>query len=295
MATKTTNEKRSRTTLVRGWDWNLCKALPNVVTVASTADDSGMYVLKDQEFIDLLFNAARMFPTWTFKVTETNGFRMLFGTEYLGRVTREWVRRSGNHLIALHGDRVSASMSRRSTYNSPDAAAVLRKIKEYIYPKTDEEYIRPEVSNAFQTAYSAQSTAASALSQIRKSINDAAIEFALSVQGREAFMAYEARFGQSRDTAAALVNVDEAKRTQVAASQYQASTGGDFAVATRRDDYWLVQYKDKASRFGIDDLPDMYGNVGLLKMTNEKIPVAGVGMKVSEATFIIEVNEVTGE
>jgi hypothetical protein len=281
--TTTTNEaKKTRTQLVRGWSWDLCKALPNVKV------DEGR-IISEQEIVDLLFNAARQWPNWTFTVNKQNAFIMQFGSEHLGALKYEYVTRSRNNLMCLYGDRVAQAQQRKDCYSSPDAAAVLRKMKEYIYPKTLEEAIEPKLQHMHTMVYTAECVATQERTEAHAAIVGAAAEFALSPQGREAFMAYEAVFGTSRDTVAALVTIDEADRRQKAASSMRTTLGNATAGMTRnKDGSWLVKFANEVRTYDDDEaLPACLSNVHILKLVNNDTIVPGVGIRTTETIFAV--------
>lgn len=275
----TETTKRTRTTLVRGMTWAACKALPNVIH----ADER---LIDHIEMLDLLFNAARMYPAWTFNVTRPNGFYMHAGTEQLGAVVYQYVHRSRGERLCLYGERMPQRFRRASPSSSDSAATILREIKKHIYPKTDEEVYGAKVLKAQSITYDINLETTHECNQMNADLNRDAMEFIQSAQGKAAFIEHYAKKGQ--DMATALVMHKDSTERIDACVKYRLTAGHACACAIRTEEGWVVQYMGVYTRYADADLPAALTNVHVLKLMNVGSVLPNIGVRAADDLFIVD-------
>lgn len=289
--TEAKTNKRTRVNIVNDVTWDMCKGLPNVVP--GPGMEEGM---TDPSMLTVLYNAARMNRDWKFQVFDTNTRQARFtihaGTELLGSVVREHSSRGGAYMPHLRADRIESSRQRRSVYSHKEPAAVLRKMREVVYPKTNEEKMESACGAVASGIYSIERAAHRVCSSETSNLHTAAIEFALSPQGKEAFMQYESTFGvaKKRNTQKTLGIIKEGEEKAGFAAMMRAEAGNKAPIAARMKDGWYVKYNNVVTIYPDDELPEQYSNVRVLLLTQDDTALPGVGIRLNETVYVVLAN-----
>lgn len=285
---------RKRVNIINDVTWELCKALPNVKWEAPANADAETHPGLNEAMRVILFNAAYAQPTWTFNLDAIVGgngawFNIKCGTEPLGSVKYEYSRRTGKYMPHLHADRLPWTRTRSNTFSHKEPAAVLRKLREFVYPKTLAEKVTGPLNDAISGIYGVERACDNAVSEARRRMQNAAIEFALSPRGKEAFMAYEADVGTTKGRKT--VEDIEALRVEAAnakmAEDMRVKAGKEYPIAIRKADGWYVKHNEVVSLYPEDELPPEYVNVHILKMSADAKVLENIGIKLSETSYVV--------
>jgi len=277
---------RTRHNLIHNVTWAMCAGLPNVkVNAADT-------VINHDTLRKILFNAALEHRDWTFKTLDTRIF-IYHGEERLASVEVQWSSRASTYIPHLNAHRLGRRRSGDTVFSNAEAAPILRKIREAVYPRTDEEAydeVAGDVSGALHTP---MYYADKAVDSADAALSEAAVAFAMSPQFKAQFIQYEATFGVAakRDTAKTLETRDEAVEKRDTIQHFRRVAGGDVAVVAVTPQGWYVKYKDAVTKYPADELPEQFRNMNILKMVERNVPVRNIGIKVSDQTFIVVVSE----
>ena len=289
-----TTKKRTRVNIINNVSWAMCAALPNVLWTVPTDPLAVQHPGLTDEMRVILFNAAHANPAWTFTVAGVNmGERSRFTCkckdEFLAVVKNEYSKRTGDYIPHLHADRLPYARGRSNVFSHKEPAAILRKLREVVYPKTLEEKVGNDVTNIVQRAYGVQTNCARAAEEARKRMHTAAIEFALSPMHKEMFMAYEASVGVSKNRNT--VEDIEAMRVEVAnadlALKMRTKAGDEFPIAIRRKEGWYIKHNNAVAFYEDDALPEAYANVHVMKLVPDERVLEGVGMRINESSYIV--------
>ena len=289
-----TTKKRTRVNIINNVSWAMCAALPNVTYAVPTDVTEVQHPGLTEEMRVILFNAAHANPTWTFTVGRAvsdgrSKFTIKCKEETLGEVQNTWSKRTELYIPHLHAERLPYTRGRSNVFSHKDPAAVLRKLREVVYPETLEEIVCNDVANTVQRAYSVQANCTRAVEEAKRRMHTAAIEFALSPMHKEMFMAYEASVGiaKNRNT----VEDMEAMRVEAANSALafamRSKAGTEFPIAIRRKEGWYIKHNDVVSLYDDDALPEIYANVHIMKLVPDERVLEGVGIRINESSYVV--------
>ena len=284
----TTTGKRTRINIVNDVTWDMCKGLSNV--------DPGGESMTDPAMLTILYNAARMNREWKFQVFDSGvrqvRFTIFAGSELLGSVVREHSSRGRAYIPHLHADRIASSRQRSRIYSHKEPAAILRKMREVVYPKTLEEKTEAALGCVSQGVYGIERAAAREHSTAQSQLRTAAIEFSLSPQGKEAFLQYEATFGtaKKRDTAGTLKTMADATLKGAFAAEMRTWAGAKYPIVARTQEGWYVKHDGVVKVYPDDELPEQYSNVRVLLLTQDKTTLPDIGIRIEESVYVIHAN-----
>lgn len=287
-----TNEtkKRTRINVIHDVTWEMCAALPNVVTKENTQPVSA-------EMREILYNAALEHRSWRFDVDDNREFTihasMDEDAEEIGEVQWQWSSRSGNYLPHLRGWRIGQNNRRQGVFSHKEVAPILRKMREHIYPKTDEEIMKQATGGVSSDLWSIVNVSEREASETKDRMRRAALAFALDPEFKEAFLKYEATIGvaKKRNTAADMEKHEDALAKQKLAETARSQAGKEMALMARLDKGWYIKHKEQMHKYADDELPTQYANVHALKLVQNNTVLAGLGVKLNDKTFVVVVNE----
>lgn len=276
---------RTRHNLIHDVTWAMCVGLPNV----KVNDDT---VINHDTLREILFNAALEHRDWTFKTLNTRLF-IYHGEERLASVEVQWSRRASAYIPHLDAHRLDRNRSGNNVFSNAEAAPILRKIREKVYPRTDEEAYRDFAGDVAGMLHSPMYYADKAVDSADAALSEAAVAFAMSPQFKAQFIQYEATFGVAakRDTAKAFEAREEAVEKRDTLKYFRQSVGEAVAVVAMSPQGWYVKYKGVVTKYPVEQLPDMFININTLKMLDKHVPVPGIGVKVNDKTFVVVVEE----
>ena len=284
--TATNETKRKRVNIIRDVTWDMCAAMPNV-------DVSGLLPPQEtkavQVAMDILYNAAIENRNWTFKVRSLSHITILAGDEELAKIVRSYSSRARMNIPHLYAERLPSTKRNSGVFGSKDAAPILRKIREVVYPKTNEERIAEVTRHVYSRLGSLQYAAMRTIDTTKKALSDAAVAFALDPSMRAQFMHYEATIGAAmrRDTAKAMRDHEQAEADKAMMSRMQNASGKEYPLVARTDAGWYVKHKGVVQQYADDALPHEYTNVHILKLTEPDTLLPDIGIKIDEKTFVI--------
>jgi hypothetical protein len=278
--------KRTRFNLIHDVSWAMCKALPNVRTY-----DESPSQRHDAVMMEIVFNAALEHRNWTFKMSSMNTVGIYNGEEELGSVERQYSRRVGENMPHLSADRIPSTRGRSGTFSHKEAAPILRKMREYVYPLTDNEIMDAAISSVPGAIGTKKYHADRAKIHAQEEMSTAAVAFALDPMFKEQFLQYEATFGVAlkRDTAKAMREQEEAEEQSALLAIMHKEVGKEYAVVVQTTRGWYAKYKNEITKFAADELPEMFGAMNALKLVNDGIAVPDLGMKINSKTFVVVV------
>jgi hypothetical protein len=277
--------KRTRVNLVKNVTIEMLTALPNVKV--SRTDTEPLHA----ELRDIAYNSAIEQPTWAHEIEHGTRFTIKYGAEHLAHVDKRWSSRARAAIPMLHGKRDMGSGNRSTQqFSHKEAAQILRKIRKFVYPETMHEKVAPMQQNLFQHLYQHTEQAKRAVASSQHVIGTAAIEFALSPQGRAAFLEYEATFGAAaqRDTAEKLEIVTVKQREEKLLTQLRNVSGKTAPQLFRNDKGWFVVVNEVATQYADDELPDEFSNVNILKLSPVGTLLEGIGIRAAETEFLLD-------
>ncbi len=281
-----TTGKRTRINIVNDVTWDMCKGLSNV----DPGEGAGITC---PEMLTILYNAAHLNKEWQFKVHDITSreprITIHAGAELLGYVQRSFSRRSSTYIPHLRANRIPSSRQRSRIYSHKEPAAVLRKMREVVYPKTLEENMEHSLGCASQGVYGIERAAAREHAEAQSQLHTAAIEFSLSPQGKEAFLQYEATFGtaKKRDTAGTLKTMADATLKGAFAAEMRTWAGAKYPIVARLKDGWYVKHDQVVKCYPDDELPEQYSNVRVLLLTQDETALPDIGIRVEETVYVI--------
>ena len=280
--------KRTRVNLIHDVSLVMCTALPNVT---QTYDDASrpMY---NSIMLEIVFNAALEHREWSFKITSPNNVDIFSGDEELGSVALEYSRRSGSYTPHLSADRLPSTRNRSGTFSHKEVAPILRKMREYVYPLTDDEIMGSHVSNVPSYINSQKYHAEHRVNSATEAMSTAALAFALDPAFKEQFLQYEATYGvmHKRDTAKAMQDQEAAVERMNLLEEMRVGSGTTHAVAALTSRGWFVKYNGVVTKHAEDELPETYSAVNALKLVSDNTAVPGLGLKVNDKTFVVVVH-----
>lgn len=279
--------KRARFNLIHDVSWAMCKALPNV----KVTYDESPGTLQNSVMMEIIFNAALEHRNWTFKMTSVNTVGIYNGEEELGSVDRQYSRRVGEHMPHLSADRIPSTRGRSGTFSHKEAAPILRKMREHVYPLTDAEIMDAAISSVPGAIGTKKYHADRAMISAQDAMSTAAVAFALDPMFKAQFLQYEATYGVAlkRDTAKAMRDQEEAEEQSALLAKMQKEIGKEYAVVVQTTRGWYAKHKNEITKFAEDELPEMFGAMNALKLVNDGIAVPGLGMKINSKTFVVVV------
>ena len=293
-ATKTDTKKRTRFNLIKNVTWEMCKAMPNV---SLHHYDDSLRPMGHGEMLEILYNAAIGHRDWHFVVEGPSQFYIYVDdtedAEELAYVNLEWSRRASANIPHLYADRIPSTRRRNREFSHKEAAPILRKIREHVYPLTDEEKIGAATTSVGSRLYNVSYFANQEVADTAEQMRTAALAFALDPQFKEMFMQYEATHGVAakRNTAEALEKHEAARRRSQLADRLKNGAGDTHALMARLDMGWYIKYKNVITKYEDDALPEQFSNVHALKLVDKEVVLDGMGVKIDDKTFVVVVNE----
>lgn len=279
--------KRTRVNLIHDVSLVMCRSLPNVKVVYEDAERP----MTSAIMLEILFNAALEHRNWTFSITAPTAFDVYSGEEELASVALEWSRRVRESLPHLTADRIPSTRGRSNVFSHKEAAPILRKMREYVYPLTDDEIMASNTSNVPSQLSSLKYHAERTVERTSEAMSEAAVAFALDPAFKAQFLQYEATFGTAakRDTAKAMAEQEQAAEKCATLVDMQQGAGTVHAVAALTTRGWFVKYNGATSKYHAEELPDQFSNVHALKLVDQGTVIPGMGVKVSVNTFVVVV------
>jgi hypothetical protein len=277
--------KRTRVNIVKNVTIEMLTALPNVKV--SRTDIEPLHA----ELRDIAYNSAIEQPTWEHNIEHGTRFTIKYGAEHLAHVDKRWSSRARAAIPMLRGNRDMGSGNRSTQqFSHKEAAQILRKIRKFVYPETIYEKVAPMQQNLYQHLYQHATQAQYAVTSSQQVISAAALEFALSPQGREAFLQYEATFGAAaqRNTAEKLEIVNVKKREHELLTKLRDVSGKTAPQLFRNDKGWFVVVNEAAKQYADDELPDEFSGVNILKLSPVGAMLEGIGIHTAENEFLLD-------
>ena len=279
-----TDKKRTRVNLVNDVIWEMIAPLPNV-----TARED---IRPTQAMCDILYNAARAQPTWTFEVTGTNHratIRVTFKDEKLCEITNSWSKRAGEYIPFIHADRLPYMRRRGNSFSHKEAAPILRKFREHVYPKTLAEKTESVASSATSVLYTLEREASRLAASAKGRMHAAAIEFALSTVHMPQFLEYERTFGTAagRETLADIKMKEEAEADEAFLNKLRAEAGKAAALVMRNTDGWLVKLKEDFTQYEEGAIPEHLSNIHVLQLAPENKALQDIGVRLGANVFVV--------
>ena len=276
--------KRTRVNIVKNVTLEMLTALPNVKV--SRTDIEPLHA----ELRDIAYNSAIEQPTWGHEIEHGTRFTIKYGAEHLAHVDKSWSSRARAAIPILRGVREMGSGRNTTQFSHKEAAQILRKIRKFVYPETMQEKVTPLQQNLYQHLYQHTEQAKRAVVSSQHVISTAAIEFALSPQGREAFLQYEATFGAAaqRNTAEKMEIVTVKQREEKLLRQLRDVSGKTAPQLFRNDKGWFVVVNEVATQYADDELPDELSNVHILKLSPIGTLLEGIGIRAAETEFLLD-------
>lgn len=291
-----TNEtkKRARFNVIHNVTWTMCTSLPNVAVNANVTlkDDTG-----NAQIREILYNAALEHRAWHFVVMGDTQVTIFADdsedAEEIGEMNRTWSRRAGDYLSRIEGHRVNRSSRNSGSYSSKEVAPILRRIREDIYPKTNDEIIRDSEGRASSRLYWITTNATRESMDARERLATAALAYALDKENVDEFLRYEEvrAAATKRNTPKQMERYEDRKACADLADKARGEAGKEMALMARMANGWYVKYKGEVKVYEDDALPEQFAKVHALKMVNNDQVLAGLGVKIDDKTFVITVNE----
>ena len=280
--------KRTRVNIINDVSFLMCRSLPNVKVTYEFADRPMVHPV----MMAILFNAAMEKRDWSFKIANSELFDIYSGEKELASVELKWSRRAGAFLPHLTADRLPSKRRRDNTFSHKEAAPMLRKIREFVYPQTDDEFLAAATGNLSSCLYNFKHNAERTVERTSEAMSEAAVAFALDPAFKAQFLQYEATFGKAakRDTAKAMAEQESAVEKCAVLTDMQKGAGTRYAVAALTPRGWFVKFADAVSKYPADDLPAQYSSVHALKLVDKSTVIPGMGVKVEDNMFVVVVD-----
>jgi hypothetical protein len=295
MTTANATKKRTRFNLVKNVTWDMCKSMPNVSLAEEY--DFALRPMNNAAMLEILYNAAIANRGWQFFVVAANKFYIYESTsedaEEMAHVELEWSRRAGEYIPNLYAWRTPSTRRRSGQFSHKEAAPILRKIREHVYPKTDAEVVSDATRSVGSRLYNVSYFANQEVSETATKMCTAALAFALDPQFKEMFLHYEATHGVAakRNTAEAMEKHEAARRRSQLADQLKNGAGDTHALMARLDNGWCVKYQNAITKHEDGSLPEQFSNVHALKLVDKEVVLDGMGVKIDDKTFVVVVNQ----
>ena len=287
-ATKKPEGKRTRVNLINDVSFLMCRSLPNVKVTYEAAVRPMVHPV----MMGILFNAALEKRDWSFNITNVGKFDIYLGSEELASVELGWSRRAGLYIPHLTADRLPTTRGRSGAYSHKEAAPILRKIREFVYPRTLEETMAGHTGNVASALNSLKYRAEGMVENCKEALTTAALAFALDPMVKAQFLQYEATVGASakRDTAQAMRDQEQAAERVVALDDLRKGQGAAHALAVLAGNDWFIKHAGAIHRYHADELPEQFLNVQVMKLVEKDTVLPGVGVKLSDKHYIVTVS-----
>jgi hypothetical protein len=276
-------KKRTRVNIVNAVTKDMVYALPNVKT-----HHPDMQVLMHPEMCVIVYNCAIENPTWTLTVMHDSRVTATCNGEHLAHIDRAYSGRTHARTNKLYTVR-SVNNNTAKYFSHKEPAQILRKIRQFVYPETLAEKSCVPMRDMRAAMHSLVGTAQHAVQYSKRVISEAALEFALSPQGRAAFLQYEATIGAptKRGTAQKMEIVTEKEQEVKDLEELRISAGTTSATLFRDKTGWLVMLDNKTSHYADDELPEEFGGVNILKLAPLGTVLVGIGIQAEENSYIV--------
>lgn len=276
------------------FDFNNVTLSPDVVKAGYTKTGLSVHTLLSETIEKL----ASMYPLWQFVVPsiylgdEVATFKVYANGEIMGTIGRQ--RTGKGTVVTVTNHRIVESRTRGSDYKTGDAAKAVLKVKKTFFPRNPKERLAEAQRQADRFIGIQEHGKQRALQQHTYNIREAMLEYVKGV-GYTGFLAHVQTL-EPRSKGTVLENIEsetqlrmEVKSIEDIRRQFDKEIA---ALVVRDSGKYLVRIDDNVQIYDDNTLPEsMRGKLGMLKLVDAGFFISGVGCRVNDEVFVVQVDE----
>ena len=265
-------------------------ALPNVSVskklVQTVAADKLMHTPAAKRTILLVWALATANPLWDFTFDGFRDVTVRKDGEVLGMVGERWYGR--DLALYVNNDRINNKRQRGSGYHTQDIAKAVARVRKEFNPKTMTERMADAHKSAANVINSEMREKAYKRRHCESNLENARLAFAKTMETQFLLWLKETHN----------LTMLEHKRMYDELTVDMATIQGvmeDFenrkvALVVLADGKYIVKIRDNVQLYDDVTLPvDLRGKLGMLKLVENEAMVTGIGCRVNDETFVLQI------
>lgn len=236
----------------------------------------------------LAWEVATKHPLWTIEVEGYRTFRVLCGTEELGRIGAEWY--GSNHKLFVRNDRIGENNTRKNAYHTDKVDKAYLRVKKTFGPMN----LTERVNKALKMAESVLENQGYRINH-RKREHDRPIENELMKWARDNMTQFVLWLKQNHkhEVLQHLTMLEDVKADMVTiAETTKAFQNQKTALVVLADGKYIVKIRDNVQLYDDTTFPvELRAKLGMLKLVEREQMVTGIGCRATDEIFVLILDE----